>query len=75
MPRRELGQVGELELHGASDVEAPRCGASGYSEILPVYLRRTRNVEELPPWLYLKGVSTGQFEEALAVLSPVSDYS
>jgi putative transposase len=38
------------------------------SAVLPAYLRRTRNVEELLPWLYLKGVSTGQFEEALAAL-------
>jgi transposase-like protein len=38
------------------------------SAILPPYLRRARNVEELLPWLYLKGVSTGQFAEALAAL-------
>ena len=38
------------------------------SAILPPYLRRTRNIEELLPWLYLKGVSTGQFTEALAAL-------
>jgi putative transposase len=38
------------------------------SEVLPPFLRRTKNVEELLPWLYLKGVSTGQFEEALTAL-------
>jgi len=38
------------------------------SAILPAYLRRTRNLEELLPWLHLKGVSTGQFAEALAAL-------
>jgi transposase-like protein len=38
------------------------------SKVLPPFLRRTKNVEELLPWLYLKGVSTGQFEEALAAL-------
>jgi putative transposase len=38
------------------------------SAVLPAYLRRTRNIEQLLPWLYLKGVSTGQFEEALAAL-------
>jgi putative transposase len=27
------------------------------SAILPPYLRRTRNIEELLPWLYLKGVN------------------
>jgi transposase-like protein len=41
------------------------------SAILPPYLRRTRSVEELIPWLYLKGVSTGDFAEALqALLGP-----
>jgi len=38
------------------------------SQILPPYLRRTKSVEELIPWLYLKGVSTGDFSEALAAL-------
>ena len=39
--------------------------------VLPAYLRRTKNLEELLPWLYLKGVSTGQFAEApTALLGP-----
>lgn len=38
------------------------------SAILPPYLRRTKTVEELLPWLYLKGISTGDFQEALTVL-------
>jgi putative transposase len=38
------------------------------SKVLPPFLRRTKNVEELLPWLYLKGVSTGQFDEALTAL-------
>jgi putative transposase len=38
------------------------------SAILPPYLRKTNSVEELIPWLYLKGVSTGDFSEALAAL-------
>src|SRR3954467_5154945 len=29
--------------------------------VLPAYLRRTKNVEALLLWLYLKGISTGQF--------------
>lgn len=36
--------------------------------VLPVYLRRTEAVEELIPWLYLKGISTGDFGEALQSL-------
>ena len=35
------------------------------SAISPRYLRRSKNVEELIPWLYLKGVSSGDLSEAL----------
>ncbi len=35
------------------------------SAILPPYLRRTKSLEELIPWLYLRGISTGDFTEAL----------
>jgi len=38
------------------------------SKILPPYLRKTKSMEELIPWLYLKGVSTGDFTEALQAL-------
>jgi transposase-like protein len=38
------------------------------SQILPPYLRKTKSIEELIPWLYLKGISTGDFNEALAAL-------
>jgi putative transposase len=38
------------------------------SSILPPNLRRTKTVEELLPWLYLKGISTGDFQEALTAL-------
>ena len=36
--------------------------------ILPPYARRTKSLEVLIPILYLKGISTGDFEEALARL-------
>ena len=38
------------------------------SAIVPPYLRRTKSIETLLPWLYLKGVSTGDFTDALAAL-------
>jgi len=38
------------------------------SAILPPYARRSKSLEVLIPILYLKGVSTGDFEEALAAL-------
>jgi len=41
------------------------------SALLPPYLRRARSVEEVLPWLYLKGISTGAMQEALeALLGP-----
>jgi putative transposase len=33
--------------------------------ILPPYLRRTKNIDDAIPWLDLKGISTGDFSEAL----------
>jgi len=38
------------------------------SSILPPYLRKSKSIEELIPWLYLKGISTGDFQEALQAL-------
>ena len=35
------------------------------SRIVPPYLRKSKNMEELLPVLYLKGISTGDFSEAL----------
>jgi len=44
------------------------------SKILPPYLRRTKAIDELVPWLYLKGISTGDFPEALqALLGPSAE--
>jgi transposase-like protein len=41
------------------------------SKLLPPYLRKTKSIEELIPYLYLKGISTGDFQEALsAILGP-----
>src|SRR6059058_5636037 len=36
--------------------------------ILPPYARRSKSLEMLIPILYLKGISTGDFEEALSAL-------
>jgi transposase-like protein len=38
------------------------------SAILPPYLRRSKAIEEFIPWLYLRGISTGDFSEALQTL-------
>lgn len=38
------------------------------SKILPAYLRRSKSIDELIPWLYLRGISTGDFSDALKAL-------
>ena len=55
--------VGQLKIQ-APRVDDRRVDEQGRrfrftSQILPPYLRRTKSVEELIPWLYLKGISTG----------------
>jgi putative transposase len=72
LPQREI-QSGV----GAVKVKAPRVRDRHKnpsekihfnSSILPPYLRKTKSIEELIPWLYLKGISTGDFSDALAAL-------
>ncbi len=46
--------------------EAPAVPFS--SQLLPAYLKRTKSIEELLPWLYLRGISTGDFPQALQAL-------
>jgi transposase-like protein len=48
------------------DEENQRCRFT--SRILPPYMRRTPKVAEVLPVLYLRGLSTGDFQEALPVL-------
>ena len=43
-------------------------GVQFNSSILPPYLRRSRSLDELIPWLYLRGISTNDFQEALQAL-------
>jgi len=48
-----------------------RPGGKFTSSILPPYLRRTRSIDALIPALYLRGISTGDFTEALSeILGP-----
>ena len=74
------GHLPEREIMTGIGPVAVRCprvrdrGADGgerirfTSAILPPYARRSKSLEVLIPILYLKGISTGDFEEALAAL-------
>ena len=72
LPSREiLSGVGPLEVKQprVRDKSADKENRVRFSpKVLPPYLKRTDNIEELIPWLYLKGLSTGDFSEALQSL-------
>lgn len=73
LPEREV-----MTGIGKVPVQVPRARDRGTNEdgskikfrssLVPPYLRKAKSVEELLPWLYLKGISTGDFSEALAAL-------
>lgn len=73
LPKREV-QTGI----GAIEVAVPRVRDRGgedgakpvrfSSKIVPPYLRRSQSIDEFLPWLYLKGVSSGDFAETLQAL-------
>ena len=60
--------VGEVEVQVPKVRDRTGSGIKFNSSLLPPYLKRSRSVEEVLPWLYLKGVSTGDFAEALSAL-------
>ena len=72
MPTREiLTGAGRLEVQQprVRDNTAEKENRVQFSSsILPPYLRRSKTIDELIPWLYLKGISTGDFSEALQSL-------
>src|SRR5215831_19553097 len=67
-PEREI-QTGIGEVPVKRPRVRDRAGEIKFnSSILPRYLRRTKSIEELLPWLYLKGLSTGDFATALTAI-------
>ncbi len=71
LPERTImTQSGEMKVKQprVRDRRPPGEAEAFTSAILPPYLRKSKVIEELIPWLYLKGVSTGGFAEALQAL-------
>ena len=60
--------IGDVEIKVPKVRDRSGSGIHLNSALLPPYLKRARSVEELLPWLYLKGVSTGDYQDALAAL-------
>lgn len=59
--------AGELQVR-APRVHDRRAGHRFTSSILPPYMRKSPRLEEAVPVLYLRGLSTGDFQEALSAL-------
>lgn len=69
LPERTITTgVGEVEIQVPKVRDRTGQGIKFNSALLPPYLKRSLSVEEVLPWLYLKGVSTGDFAEALSAL-------
>ena len=66
-PRRVTTGAGTGEAQ-APRVDGRRPDHRFTSTILPPYMRRWPKVEEILPVLYLRGLSTGDFKEALGAL-------
>lgn len=69
LPEREV-----LTAAGAVTVKVPKVrdrsggGVKFNSQIVPPYVRKSPRVSAALPWLYLKGISTGDMSDALRVL-------
>ena len=68
-PRSILSGVGPIEVKQPR-VNDRRVDENGVrfrftSKYLPPYLRKSKAIEDLVPWLYLKGISTGEMPDAL----------
>jgi putative transposase len=72
LPERDIvtgiGPVAVRAPRVRDRVGAPQERIRFTSTILPPYARRSKSLEVLIPMLYLKGISTGDFDEALQAL-------
>lgn len=79
LPAREIQTgAGKLEIkqprarvHGACDGDSK---LRFKSKLIPPYLRKAKDIEELIPWLYLRGISTNDMADALGVLLGVDAF-
>src|SRR5512135_199042 len=66
LPERTIQTgIGEIPVQQprVHDRRSPEQREKFTPAVLPPYLRRTKSLAELIPWLYLKGLSTGDFSE------------
>lgn len=69
LPEREvLTGAGPVTVKVPKVRDRARSGVKFNSAIVPPYVRKSPRVSAALPWLYLKGISTGDMGEALSVL-------
>lgn len=69
LPERRIQTgIGDVSIKVPKVRDRSGNGIRFNSALLPPYLKRAKSVEELLPWLYLRGISTGDFHEALSAL-------
>lgn len=69
LPERNIQTgLGDITVKIPKVRDRSGAGIKFTSKLIPPYLRRTKAIEELIPWLYLKGISTGDMAPALTGL-------
>lgn len=69
LPQRQvLTAVGPVTVNVPKVRDRSGSGVKFNSAIVPPYVRRSARISAALPWLYLKGISTGDMSEALKVL-------
>jgi len=66
LPERTIQTgLGDIPVKVPKTRDRSNSGLNFNSRLIPPYLKRTKNLEEFLPWLYLRGISTGDFSESL----------
>lgn len=66
LPERPIQTgLGDIEVKVPKVRDRTGSGIKFNSSLVPPYLKRTKSIEEFLPWLYLRGISTGDFSETL----------
>ena len=66
--RNILTAVGPVEVRVPKVRDRSKSGIKFNSALVPPYVRKTPRISAALPWLYLKGISTGDMSEALQAL-------
>ncbi len=66
LPERTIQTgLGDIPVKIPKTRDRTHSGLKFNSTLIPPYLKRTQSIEEFLPWLYLRGISTGDFSESL----------